>query len=55
MMGFVASPQQLRVGSECDGSIGRIIRKFREAYRSIRQHGVGEAGTLISKKYLERP
>ena len=40
---------KMRVGGESNRSLGRIIAKSREDYRSLRRHGVGGVGTLIWK------
>jgi glycosyltransferase involved in cell wall biosynthesis len=40
---------KMRVGGESNRSLGRIIAKSREDYRSLRRHGVGGVGTLVWK------
>ena len=40
---------KMRIGGESNRSLGRIIAKSREDYRSLRRHGVGGIGTLIWK------
>jgi hypothetical protein len=42
---------RMRVGSESNRFLGRIIRKSREDYGAMRRHGVGDVGTLLSKNF----
>ena len=46
---------RMKMGGMSNRSLAHMIRKSREDYRAIRQHGVGGLGTLIAKNLSKLP
>ena len=46
---------QMKMGGVSNRSFAHLIRKSREDYRAIRQHGVGGIGTLVAKNISKFP